>query len=107
MTNNQQLMSILRNVGENKQLKDKTIVLACLLGVAVVTAIVLVPKYTEAIKDNNRIRLSNKGFSSALSIARSELEISKAEKRKIAEYANQMEKENIQLKNDRIGQANA
>lgn len=107
MTNNQQLMSILRNVGENKQLKDTTIVLACLLGVAVVTAIVLVPKYTEAIRDNNRLKLSNREFSSALSIARSELEILKAEKRKIAEYANQMEKENIQLKNDRIGQANA
>lgn len=106
MTNNQQLMSILRNVGENKKLKDTTIVLACLLGVAVVTTIVLVPKYTKAIRDNNRLKLSNREFSSALSFARSELEISNAEKRKIAEYANQMEKENIQLKNDRIGQAN-
>jgi hypothetical protein len=65
MTNNQQLMSILRNVGENKQLKYTTMVLACLLGVSVVTAIVLVPKYTEAIRDNNRLKLSNRGFSSA------------------------------------------
>ena len=58
-------MSILRNVGENKQLKYTTMVLACLLGVSVVTAIVLVPKYTEAIRDNNRLKLSNRGFSSA------------------------------------------
>ena len=107
MTSNQQLMSILSNVGEHKQLKDSTIILACLLGAAVITAIVLVPKYTEAIRDNNQLRFSNKEFRSDLYSVRSELELSKAENQRIAKRANQMEKENIQLKNDRIGQAKA
>lgn len=107
MTNNQQLMSILSNVGENKQLKDSTIILACLLGAVVVTAIVLVPKYTEAVRDNKRLRLSNRELRSNLYAVRSELEVSNAENKRIKNYAGQMEKENIQLKNDRIGQAKA
>ena len=107
MTSNQQLMSILSNVGEHKQLKDTTIILGCLLGAAVITAIVLLPKYTEAIRDNNRLRFSNMEYRSAVYSVRSELELSNAENQRIAKRANQMEKENIQLKNDRIGQAKA
>ena len=52
MTNNQQLMSILIDVGESKQLKDLSIILVCLLGVAVITTVVLVPKYCEAFGEN-------------------------------------------------------
>ena len=107
MTNNQQLMSILTNVDENKKLKDSTIILACLLGAAVVTAIVLVPKYIEAVGENKRLRLTNREIRSALYFAKSELEISKSEREMISNYASQMEKENIQLKNDRIGQEKA
>ena len=87
MTNNQQLMSILTNVGENKKLKDSTIILACLLGAAVVTAIVLVPKYIEAVGENKRLRLTNREIRSALSFAKSELEISKSEREMISNYA--------------------
>ena len=38
---------------------------------------------------------------------RSELEISNEEKERVFKYASQMEKENIHLKNDRIGQEKA
>ena len=107
MTNNQQIMSILGNAGENKQLKDSTIILACLLGFTVITAIVLIPKYAEAVGDNKRLRLSNKELRSTLNAVRSELEISNAEIKRIAKYANQIEKENIQLKNNKIGQSKA
>jgi hypothetical protein len=107
MTNNQQLMSILSNAGENRQLKDSTIILACIVGVAVVAAVVLVPKYTEAIGENKRLKLTNREIRSALYFAKSELEISKSEREKISIYAGQIEKENIQLKNDRIGQKKA
>ena len=107
MTNNQQLMSILSNAGENRQLKDSTIILACIVGVAVVAAVVLVPKYTEAIGENKRLKLNNREIRSALYFAKSELEISKSEREKISIYASQIEKENIQLKNDRIGQEKA
>ena len=107
MTNNQQLMSILRNAGENRQLKDTTIILACIVGVAVVAAVVLVPKYTEAIGENKRLKSTNREIRSALYFAKSELEISKSERERISIYAGQIEKENIQLKNDRIGQAKA
>ena len=104
MTNNQQLMSILTNVGENKQLKDSTIILACIVGVAVVAAVVLVPKYTEAIGENKRLKLTNREIRSALYLAKSDLEISNSEREKISSYASRIEKENIQLKNDMIGQ---
>jgi len=107
MTNNQQLMSILRNAGENRQLKDTTIILACIVGVAVVAAVVLVPKYTEAIGENKRLKSTIREIRSALYFAKSELEISKSERERISIYAGQIEKENIQLKNDRIGQAKA
>ena len=107
MTNNQQLMSLLGNAGENKQLKGSTITLACFLGVTVITTIVLISKYTEAADDNKRLRLSNKELRSSLNAVRSELEISNAEKKRIAKHATQMEKENIQLKNDKIGQSKA
>lgn len=107
MTNNQQLMSILTNVGENKQLKDSTIILACIVGVAVVAAVVLVPKYTKSIDENKRLKLINSEIRSALYFAKSELEISKSEREKISTYASQIEKENIQLKNDMIGQEKA
>jgi hypothetical protein len=104
MTNNQQLMSILSNVGENKQLKDSTIILACIVGVAVVAAVVLVPNYTKSIDENNQLKLINREIRSSLYFVKSELEISKSEREKISNYATQMEKENIQLKNDRISQ---
>ena len=107
MTNNQQLMSILTNVGENKQLKDSTIILACIVGVAVVAAVVLVPKYTKSIDENKRLKLINREIRSSLYFAKSELEISKSEREKISTYASQIEKENIQLKNDMIGQEKA
>jgi hypothetical protein len=87
--------------------KDSTIILACLLGAAVVTAIILVPKYTEAVGENKRLRLTNSEIRSALYFAKSELEISKSEREKISIYASQIEKENIQFKNDRIGQEKA
>ena len=104
MTNNQQLMSILSNVGENKQLKDSTIILACIVAVAVVAAVVLVPKYTKSIDENKRLKLINGEIRSSLYFVKSELEISKSEREKISTYASQIEKENIQLKNDRIRQ---
>lgn len=104
MTNNQQLMSILSNVGENKQLKDSTIILACIVGVAVVAAVVLVPKYTKSIDENKQLKLINREIESAFYFTKSELEISKSEREKISIYASQIEKENIQLKNDRIMQ---
>ena len=104
MTNNQQLMSILSNVGENKQLKDSTIILACIVGVAVVAAVVLVPKYTKSIDENKQLKLINREIRSSLYFVKSELEISKSEREKISNYASQIEKENIQLKNDRIRQ---
>ena len=104
MTNNQQLMSILSNVGENKQLKDSTIILACIVGVAVVAAVVLVPKYTKSIDENKQLKLINREIRSSLYFVKSELEISKSEREKISTYASQIEKENIQLKNDRISQ---
>lgn len=107
MTNNQQLMSILSNVGENKQLKDSTIILACIVGVAVVAAVVLVPKYTKSIGENKRLNLINREIRSSLYFVKSELEISKSEREKISTYASQIEKENIQLKNDRIRQEKA
>ena len=107
MTNNQQLMSILSSAGENRQLKDTTIILACIVGVAVVAVIVLVPKYTAAIDENKRLKLTNREIRSALYFAKSELEISKSERERISIYAGQIEKENIQLKNDRIGQEKA
>jgi hypothetical protein len=97
-------MSILTNVGENKQLKDSTIILACIVGVAVVAAVVLVPKYTEAIGENKRLKLTNREIRSALYLAKSDLEISNSEREKISSYASRIEKENIQLKNDMIGQ---
>ena len=103
MTNNQQLLSILSNVGENKQLKDSTIILACIVGVAVVAAVVLVPKYTKSIDENKQLKLINGEIRSSLYFVKSELEISKSEREKISNYASQIEKENIQLKNDRIG----
>jgi hypothetical protein len=104
MTNNQQLMSILSNVGENKQLKDSTIILACIVGIAVVAAVVLVPKYTKSIDENKQLKLINREIRSSLYFVKSELEISKSEREKISTYASQIEKENIQLKNDRISQ---
>ena len=107
MTNNQQLMSILSNVGENKQLKDSTIILACIVGVAVVAAVVLVPKYTKSIGENKQLKLINREIRSSLYFVKSELEISKSEREKISTYASQIEKENIQLKNDRIRQEKA
>jgi sensor histidine kinase YesM len=107
MTNNQQLMSILSSAGENRQLKETTIILACIVGVAVVAAVVLIPKYTESIGENKRLKLNNREIRSALYFAKSELEISKSEREKISNYASQMEKENIQLKNDRIRQEKA
>ena len=107
MTNNQQLMSILSNVGENKQLKDSTIILACIVGVAVVAAVVLVPKYTKSIDENKQLKLINREIRSSLYFVKSELEISKSEREKISSYASQIEKENIQLKNDRIRQEKA
>ncbi len=107
MTNNQQLMSILSNVGENKQLKDSTIILACIVGVAVVVAVVLVPKYTKSIDENKQLKLINGEIRSSLYFVKSELEISKSEREKISNYVSQIEKENIQLKNDRIRQEKA
>ena len=107
MTNNQQLMSILTNVGENKQLKDSTIILACIVGVAVVAAVVLVPKYTKSIDENKQLKLINGEITSSLYFVKSELEISKSERKKISNYVSQIEKENIQLKNDRIRQEKA
>ena len=107
MTNNQQLLSILSNVGENKQLKDSTIILACIVGVAVVAAVVLVPKYTKSIDENKQLKLINGEIRSSLYFVKSELEISKSEREKISNYASQIEKENIQLKNDRIRQEKA
>ena len=100
-------MSILSSAGENRQLKDTTIILACIVGVAVVAVIVLVPKYTAAIDENKRLKLTNREIRSALYFAKSELEISKSERERISIYAGQIEKENIQLKNDRIGQEKA
>lgn len=107
MTNNQQLLSILSNVGENKQLKDSTIILACIVGVAVVAAVVLVPKYTKSIDENKQLKLINGEIRSSLYFVKSELEISKSEREKISNYASQIEKENIQLKNDMIRQEKA
>ena len=107
MTNNQQLMSILSNAGENRQLKDSTIILACIVGVAVVAAVVLVPKYTKSIDENKQLKLINGEIRSSLYFVKSELEISKSEREKISNYASQIEKENIQLKNDRIRQEKA
>jgi len=100
-------MSILSNVGENKQLKDSTIILACIVGVAVVAAVVLVPKYTKSIDENKQLKLINREIRSSLYFVKSELEISKSEREKISSYASQIEKENIQLKNDRIRQEKA
>lgn len=107
MTYNQEIMSILSKAGENKQLKDLTIVLCIVAGAAVITAIVLIPIYTEVKAENKRLKLSNREMGSALSYARSQLATSNAEIEKISKYTRQLEKENIQLKNDRIGQEKA
>ena len=106
MTSNQQLMSVLRNAGENRQIKNINLAMGLLAGVGVIAIVVLVPKYIESRGEYRRVK--NDYNASQRNLMEMKEKLDKVSNQNLL-LKRSMEKLNRQLieMNNNIGKSNA
>ena len=105
MSNNQQLMNILKNCGENNSLRNANTNLYIVVGITLIAVIYITPMVISVMKENretknlNKITLSRSNYFERLSESRG------TELYRIANAFSEMEKQLIQCQNNMIGQS--
>lgn len=105
MSNNQELMSILKNCGENDSLRRTNTNLYLVAGVTIIAVIYLTPKVISVVKENRETKNLYKSTLSRSNYFEMLAESRGVELARIAKVVSDLEKQLIQCHNNTIGQS--